>query len=783
MSHTKQQKFNLSVLALAILPLSAWSAPMLEEVVVTATKRAVGMQDVPIALSVMSGERMDEYGVESLKDIANFMPNVHINQAGGGDQIFIRGVGSGVNYGFEQSVGTFIDGIYFGRGQASRSAFLDVARVEVLKGPQSTLFGKNTIAGAINITTERPGDEFEGRIQATAEPEFDGWSSTLMLSGPVTDTFSARVVAKRLETDGWVDNTFLGEKPTQKDTVGRVVLTWAATDTLDLMLKYESGDSSNKGRNQMISVATPFSIGRYQVADPNFKASFGYKQSLGNIGGIRSDTETHDSDWDIGTFTAEWALGEHTLKATTGYINYQFDNYQDSDSGPLAFLGRGRDETHEQWSQELLWSSPVGETLEYLVGAYYQTEDLKHDRLTDAILSGAGIGTGGFDASALGDFNQDTDTFSAFTQMTWNVSDSMRVIAGLRYSDDTKEFSKSLTIGDPLTGTPNQELAGLYDQALNFATDHSFSSNGATVCKGLDYVCTDYPDFDNKREEDHWTGDLTLQWDVNDDTMLYAKVGNGYKAGGFDEDNQRGDVFNAEYEDEEVISYELGSKMDMLDGRARFNSAIFYSTFDDVQVSTFDGNSGFVVGNAAKTETYGVEIDGQYLITDELTFSAALAYLDATYDSFPDAGCTEVQFLDWIAAGGTRATCVQDLSGQPLQFSPEWSGNFALDYATYLTEGLELKLGAVAIYSDEYQVANDGDPVLKQDSFWKIDARIQLLSTSDTWSIAVLGKNLTDEKTTFWGNDVPLAGQGFSQTYFQMIDAPRSYEIQLSYRF
>ena len=334
---------------------------------------------------------MEAYGVESLSDIANFMPNVHINEAGGGDQIFIRGIGSGVNYGFEQSVGTFVDGIYFGRGQASRSVFLDVARVEVLKGPQSTLFGKNTIAGAINITTQRPGDEFEGRIHATSEPKCDGWSSTLTLSGPLTETIGVRVVGKRLETDGWVHNTLLGEDPSQKDSVGRVVLTWAATDTLDFMFKYESGDSNNKGRNQMISVATPTAISRYQVADPNFKPGFGYNASSANIGGVRSNTEVHDSDWDIGTLTAEWAIGENTLKATTGYINYKFENYQDTDSGPLAFLGRGRNEEHEQWSQELLWSSPLGETFEYLVGAYYQTEDLQHERYTDAILSAAGI--------------------------------------------------------------------------------------------------------------------------------------------------------------------------------------------------------------------------------------------------------------------------------------------------------------------------------------------------------------------------------------------------------
>ena len=432
-------KFALTAMTLAMLPFSPLMAQslMLEEVIVTATKRAVGMQDVPIALSVVSGEKISEQGISSLEDLAIFMPNVHIAEAGGGDQIFIRGVGSGVNYGFEQSVGTFIDGVYFGRGQASRSSFLDVERVEILKGPQSTLFGKNTIAGAIHITTAGPSDEFEGMIEGTLEPEFDGWSTTLMVSGPLSDDFGARLVVKRTESDGFMDNTFLNQDERQdEDTVGRIVLDWHATDTLDIRLKLETGESERVGRPSMISVATDFSIGRYREADPNFTPGFGYDKSEENIGGLRPNTDVHDSEWDIGTLTAEWTVGEFDLKSITGYVNYEFDNYLDVDSGPLAFLGRGRQEQHEQFTQEFLLSSPIGGTLEYLAGVYYQDEDLDHVRLTDAALSAIGIGTGNLDATGHGTFQQDTETWSVFTQLTWNISDSFRAIGGLRHPAD-----------------------------------------------------------------------------------------------------------------------------------------------------------------------------------------------------------------------------------------------------------------------------------------------------------------------------------------------------------
>lgn len=756
---------------------------MLEEVVVTATKRAEGLQDVPIALSVMGSEKITDQGIGNLEDMAVFLPNVHIAEGGAGDQLFIRGVGSGVNYSFEQSVGTFIDGVYFGRGQASRSSFLDVARVEVLKGPQSTLFGKNTIAGAINITTARPGDEFEGKIEATAEPEFGGWSTTLMLSSPLTDRFGARFVIKRDETDGYMDNRFKDRDERQaENTVGRIVLDWAPTDTLDLSLKYETGETETIGRQDLITIATPFAIGRYREVDPDFTASFGYDKSAQNIAGLVSDDQFHDSEWDIATLTAEWALGDYTLKSVTGYVDYQFSNYLDSDYGPLQFIARGRDEQHEQFTQEFLLSSPLGENLEYLVGIFYQDEELAHDSTTDAILSGAGIGGGAFDGTGISFFNQEASTLSAFVQTTFNISDTFRLIAGIRYSRDEKDFSKEGFIALPFTTVGNTDRAGIFDAVLNFSTDHLFRDGVATRCPGINYDCVSEP-FETDRSESNVTGDITVQWDATDEVMTYFKVGNGYKAFGFDQANSRGIFEGQAYDEEKVLAYELGAKMDLLGGRARLNAALFFSEFEDVQVSTFDGNAGFLVGNAGESEVKGLEIDGSVVLTEQWTLTASLAYLDAEYTTFPDAACNEPQALEWIDAGNTRGSCVQDLAGEPLQFAPELAGSLALEYFVSITDGIDLRMTADLNYSDDYHFANDLDPVLEQDAYTKINARIGLASADQTWSIAVLGKNLTDEKTSTWGNDVPLAGQGFSQTYFQHIDAPRSVEIQAAYKF
>ncbi|MBN7797190.1 TonB-dependent receptor plug domain-containing protein [Parahaliea mediterranea] len=192
-------------------------AQALEEVIVTATKRAQGLQDVPIAMSVMTGNGMREGGIQGLDEMSAYMPSVHITEATDGDQIFIRGVGSGVNFGFEQSVGMFIDGVYFGRGRNARFAFLDVERVEVLKGPQSTLFGKNTIAGAINISSAKPSAQFESYLEANYNTELEGRGVTGVLSGPITDTLAGRIVGLSYQDNGYVENTYVGEDGPQMD--------------------------------------------------------------------------------------------------------------------------------------------------------------------------------------------------------------------------------------------------------------------------------------------------------------------------------------------------------------------------------------------------------------------------------------------------------------------------------------------------------------------------------------------------------------------------------------
>lgn len=239
------------------------------------------------------------------------------------------------------------------------------------------------------------------------------------------------------------------------------------------------------------------------------------------------------------------------------------------------------------------------------------------------------------------------------------------------------------------------------------------------------------------------------------------------------------DETHQQFNQEFLLSSPVGQTVEYLAGIYYQDEELDHVKFTDVLLS----NAGFVVGNAAETEASGMEADGSVILTEQLALSGGFAYLGASYKSFPDAACNEPQIIAWIASGGSRSTCAQDLSGEPLQFSPEFSAHIALDFATNATDTLELRLGLDMLYSDDYQVANDLDPAVAQDAYYKVNARSQLASMAQTWSIALLGKNLTDEKNTTWGNDVPLAGQGFGEAYFQHIDPPRSLEIQARCQF
>ena len=799
--HHKHHRHKHTILAGAIACLGIAGATgvnaqdfVLEEVIVTAQKRSESLQDVPISIATMGGEVIDDIGITSLQELTQYLPNVTVNVGASTPNLFIRGVGSGTNAGFEQSVGMYIDGVYAGRGPlAAVPTTMDLQRVEVLKGPQGILFGKNTIAGAINITSAKPSDEFEGMVEALYSPDHGEEQYNLVLSGPLTDDLSGRLAVRHDTMDGWWDNVTNGQEgPNTDNWYVRGSLRWMASENLEINAKYEYGDFESEG-GPVVVYQSDF------AGQENFAGTIPFPVISDRDKGAGDVEAGNSTDTDVFALTVNWELDFATFTSISAYSSYDLTTVGNTDVAAVPAIHRTRWEDYEQYSQELRLVSPGGETIDWIAGAYYQSTELDISRRLDALdflLAGPLSVRGALYAeepSAPSIFDQEGESWAVFAQGTWNATDTLRLTLGLRYNEETKDLDK-VTFSDGLA----IRAAGfiflanpLNGELIADTRQHNFS--------GLD------------RDEDQWTYSGNIQWDVNDDTMLYASVSTGFKGGGYDEAYSSegyeirlanpftgeltgesvpgADPSVIEYEDEEVLAYEVGAKMRLLDGAAEFNIALFRMEYDDLQTSSLVGDV-FRVGNAGEAISQGVELDGRIMLSKRLLVGGAIAYLDAYYDDFTGATCTIPQTTDpannpgCLRDDGTNIapgeTGGQDLQDETLLFAPDWRANLHAQYVLPLGSNMELVSRVDINYSDEFYSALDLDPNTKHDDVTRINARIALASADDSWELALLGKNLTDEKTYFWNNDVPVTN---SNSYFGLPERPRSIALQARYRF
>jgi outer membrane receptor protein involved in Fe transport len=787
------------------------SRTTLEEIVVTAQKRAESLQDVPVAVSAVSGVKIAESGILKIEDLRNFVPTLWMTETAIGNNIAIRGVFSGVNPGFEQSVGTYVDGIYRGRPQQTRAPFLDLERVEVLRGPQSILFGKNSIAGALNITTARPTRDFSASASAMYVPDFNEQEVNGFVSGPVTDSFRARLTARYLETDGYLKNLTLGkDEPHRKEHNVRGWLEWDATENLTLSLKAETGSYDVVGRQIEITDELPVP-GAPSATNPfgglvysQILAALGQDPSvLNNYPDYRrsSNGDFSNNDTDEYLLNVDWRIGEHTLTAITGYSKYSFDELCDCDftGGNVFSVTMG--EKFDQTSQEIRLASPTGQTVDYIVGAYYEKADLE---FVDTIqLPGNSVlvpllnGNPAFNGTPLQGiagtmiantgtprlFRQDSKAWAAFVQMTWNVSDAFRTTLGLRYTNEKKDASRSLAFtaidGTPLTGLPAVLAPAVYSAAFNVRAH----------------------DLSGSRSEDKLLPSVILEYDWSDGIMTYLSWSQGSKSGGFDARsnnptappatecatppvpgqprNPAGCLFGREigsfeFQDEKADNIELGAKMAFA-GNFELNGALYFTKYKDMQVSTFDGSLGFNVRNAGEAEIKGVELDARWQATGHSLFSAAVAWTDFKYKDYIGQ-CSFGQTPD--APDGINC----NYKGKTNEFVADFVGTLAYDYRRPLSDSLEFRFGADVYYSTGTFVNPTLDPRQKQDAYAKWNARVGV--GGEHWEVAVLGRNLTDEHVYPYGNDTPLAGSVLrAWSSWRFADPPRSVALQGTVRF
>ncbi|MEZ5696755.1 MAG: TonB-dependent receptor [Sphingomonadaceae bacterium] len=812
----------------------------LTEIIVTATKRSESLQDVPVSVLAASGESIEQMAVGDLNQLTANMPAVTIGQSPIGSFIFIRGIGTpGVNQGLEQSVSMFRDGVFAGRPQQSRAPIMDVERVEVLRGPQSILFGKNTIGGAINIIDRKPTDYVEGRVSALVGSHGER-ELNAMVSGPLADGLSGRVSFRGYNIDGWLDNVITGEKASSsKDWTVRTQLQFEPTDNLTINAKWEHSEFNRGEQSTQLAITNPFNANAVAFSGLNqalvafatggngVEAVDGTR-AVDNDGGIALGTvapifaglpgfpdipEFSNNRLDSGTLTMVVDLGGPTLTMVSNYSSYKYRDICDCDFAAVPLIQVDAREKYRQYTQEIRLTSEQGLPVEYIVGAYYHNAKIDFNSIESFGSAMAytllGLPTPLLLPNLTRDYtlDQKQKMWAVFGQATWNVSDTTRAIVGLRYFEDRKNamhiLDKRFTDGwdySALIAAPAGTLAygntaADYDAFLaGFGT----TNIGGGVTPGFlteaVYASllgtSEHNRLDSRKETKlNWT--VTLQQDINPDVMVYGTVATGTKGGGYDArflgrdpSDPLYDVANDyfSYGPENAISYEVGLKSTLFNNRLRFNLAAFLVTVKDFQVSIFDGATAFLVVNAGKARSKGVEFDVTWAATDNLTFNASGSLMDAKWASFPNAPC-------WASpASPLRGNCVnfgtpaayRDATGEQLTFAPDFSANFGFTYDQPLTDTLGLSLGATLVHSTSYFNAADLDPIYAvQKGYDKIDARIAFGHLDGKWEIAFIGKNLTNERISYNNNDQPLVpGNGFTQT-----DRTRSYAVQASVNF
>ncbi len=729
----------------------------LDDIIVTAQKRAEGLSDVPISISAVSGKQVESYGQTNLEQISSSVPNLKITQTAIANRIAIRGIASGDNKGFEQSVAMFVDGVYYGRDQLSRLPLVDMERVEVLRGPQPTLFGKNAIAGAVNITTRSPTDEFEGTVSGLYEFNHKELQLTGVLSGPLSDGIEARVVGYHRSMDGYFYNQKLKRnEPNVDEYYVRGKVEFDKGGPLAAELKLEYADFAMKGQPRDVFGA----VGNYNAV---FQGPF-FVSTVPDY--VREDNGYESRNKVFGaTLNADLEIGEHTLTSVTSLLDYKTREIVDVDFSGISFLdGTNLREDYRQFSQELRLTSPGGEAFNYIGGVYYQHAKLDVQDFTLFNPTFLGLGA---PFNALGDtrndrdYSQTSDLISAFAQGELSLTDQLRVTAGARFNHEKKSGRRSLAIVQgPLSTAPAAVVAAVF-RALNIEA-HSIAG---------------------KLSEDSFNPMVNVQFDVTDDLMLYASYARGTKAGGFDIRSNSLPTSTTvakpgafEFQDESADNFEAGLKYKGRD--VAFNLSFYRTKYKDLQVNIFDGTLNFNVRNAAAARTQGIEADFRAALAEGLTISGAIAYLDFKFTNFTDGQCYYLQ------TPGPGGFC--DYSGKRNALSPKWSGNLNVDYWTPVGSDLKLSFNVNADFSSSYIAAANLDPRTYQGSYAKLGARVALGQIDNRWEVALIGRNLTDQRILQTGSAMPLATTitgGAGNAYNGIVDRPRTIAVQVTGRF
>ena len=767
------KKFKLSLLfsamATASMPSFAEDAAKnqanedekIEVIMVTAQKRIQRIIDVPTSIAAVTADVISKSGSQQLSDVQDLVPNLSIQDTNSfNTQVTIRGVGSiSRNIAFDTRVGVYLDGVYLGQSPGLNQDLMDIERVEVLRGPQGSLFGKNTVAGAINIITKKPHDEFEGKIKARLgnynSQQFSGY-----INAPLTDDVFLKVSGSSITRDGFVENVHpdaMGDVGNRDMQSFRAQLLVESIDNLELTFTL---DGSTADETPLFGEHTSDFIGASYVEAPAKEKFVTYNDFLA----------TEDRSTSGIALEALYDF-EHggSLKSITAQRDTKLDFLSDLDYSSLNYTSLNYVDEYDQFTQEFQYTSKNDDVFEYIVGAYYYNQASVTDRkvhiLDDAVaISDATFLKPTLDLFGLTTFvgtpfeflyptdsvthagTVDTTSYAIFTNMTYYFAEDWQLGVGLRYGKETKK--------------------------LDWAVDGSTS--------GFFKIATDSL-VDEKSDTD-FLPSVSLNYNIDDNTVSYFRYATGTKSGGFNLDYVTAEQMEIvdgksrlEFDKEDSTNYELGLKGYNDEHTINYALTLFSTDYKDYQQQQFvdigDGKTIIIISNAASVITQGVEVEFSIDLTDNFTVGLAASYLDATFDEFK--------------TGGTKDE--PDVSGNRLPGSSEFQGVVTLDYIQEFGEmGSWFAHADIAYTGDQYTTTNN----VKSATLFAISedvdfgyspsrtiANARIGVEFDSWSASLWARNLTDDDSTLTSRRQFFGG--IDETYV----SPRTYGVEVSYNF
>jgi iron complex outermembrane receptor protein len=692
----------------------------IEEVVVTARKRAETVQDVPASVGVVSAEAISAKGAVSLTQLPLVAPGLNLTQSPASNEfgVTIRGLGSAPgNSSFDSSVSLFVDGVYAPRNREFAAAMFDIERIEVIRGTQAALLGKNTSLGAINVITRRPGDRLAADLRLSREFEV---GANLVAGGvdlPVSDTFKLRLSGQYADGDGPVKNVVTGKTAVRlQDAALRAVATWDLTDHLDatFFAQRDRADNDGMAAEFVATDGTPEFLQALAGSPGTLETRLDRRNAASSPqGGGEQAGQLTSTRY---ATTLDYRLGDHVLTAVTGYSKMVSRSQDDYDFQAGDYYFGPTDETGKQFTQEVRLTSPAERPLSYIVGALFLdgSLDIKARRTANYPFGPApGVNiTGAFDQT----FDQDTKAVSLFGQGVYKLTDRLRAQAGLRWTREDKDVDLSRTIV-----TPGLLSVTLYPAYAPFSRSHDE--------KNLDYSAG-------------------LQYDLSDSANLYVSYGQGTKSGGFASSVTRLD--KAEYDKEVAHTAELGLKLQGEGRRWVFNLAGFNTKVDDFQLVTFTG-AEFNIGNT-NLRSRGVEAETYW---------------------YPVRGLR-------LFANGTYADAKDLRTGKVPPLAPKLTASAGFSFSTPISSGLDLKLDGTVDHRSKRYYQRDPAASPVGEAFTTLNAGVAIAASDARWELRLIGRNLTDENALSFSYATPILPAG---NYNGISEQPRTIALQLSLKY